>query len=95
MFHLPETGRAAPHVRGIMMKPTLRQFVTALLLTSAAMPSITFAQEAEEEDQINSADIIVTARKREEDAQTVPIAPKAWPNATSAILPTLAMPRRG
>lgn len=57
---------------------TTRQFVTALLLSTAAMPSVGLAQDASSEDQVNSTDIIVTARKRDEDAQTVPISITAY-----------------
>ncbi len=48
---------------------------TALVAIAAAFPA--YAQEADE-DGANSNDIVVTARKRDEDIQTVPIAITAY-----------------
>ncbi len=57
---------------------TTALLLATLLTTTALMPGAALAQTADDDDQVNSADIVVTARKREEDAQSVPIAITAY-----------------
>jgi len=61
-------------MRTISRQPAL---VVALLATSALIPAVAFAQEAAPEDDGGYGDIIVTAQKRSENLQNVPISIQA------------------